>query len=84
VLEHHVVVVVKSTEKYLHVMSKLLSVASERFGAGCECHGYDPKKIEKQLAEITEERNLAVAECHRMRCEAEAARVTKPKKRRKS
>jgi len=69
--EHHVVVVVKSTEKYLDVMSGLLAAASEKFGVGCECHGYDPKKIEAELSKVVEERNLAVAECHRLRCEAE-------------
>lgn len=30
--------------------------------------------MEKDLAKVTEERNLAIAEAHRLRCELEAAR----------
>jgi len=76
--EHHVVVVVKSTDKYLDVMSRLLRSATEAFGGGCEIHGYDPQKRENELKRATEERNLAVAECHRMRLliEAETTQVS--------
>lgn len=78
--EHHIVVVVKSDAKYLDVMTTLLAAASKTFGVGCEAHGYDPKKRADELAKVVEERNLAMTECHRLRCEAEAARVALKKR----
>lgn len=75
--EHHVVIVVRSAEKYLDVMTGLAFAARTMFDS-VEAHGYDPNKIQRKLHEVTEERNLAVAECHKLRCELETVRVERP------
>ena len=69
--EHHILVVVKTSDSYLDAMCKLVAKGRDMFEQ-VEAHGLDHRKESEKTAEFVEERNLAVAECHRLRCELEA------------
>lgn len=69
--EHRVVLVVHSGLKYFEVMSALVASARELFPGPVEAFGYDLKKATAELRDVTRERNTAVQEAHRLRCELE-------------
>ena len=70
---HHVTIVVQSKLAYHETMSELVSLARTKFPGPIEAHGIDPRKLADELACVLEERNTAVVEMHKMRCEMEAA-----------
>jgi hypothetical protein len=70
--QHHTILVtVTSTLSFLDAMSTLVDVAKAKFGNACAT-GVDPKKLADETARILDERNAAMAELHKLRCEREA------------
>lgn len=69
--EHHVVVVVQTDKPYFEVMSTLVAAARDLFPGPAQARGYDPKKHEQELRDVTRERNAAISEAHRLRCRLE-------------
>jgi hypothetical protein len=67
---HHVLVIVQSDDRYIDVMTRVAAAVGTRF-TGVAAQGVDWNKEQKRLAEALDERNLAVAEAHRLRCESE-------------
>lgn len=72
--EHHVLLVIHSADTYINVLTKAVAGAAQLVDGTVEGHGVDHRKEAAKLATFVEERNLAVAECHRLRCELEAVR----------
>ena len=72
--EHHVLLVIHSADIYVNVLTKAVAGAAQLVDGTVEGHGVDHRKEAAKTAEFVEERNLAIAECHRLRCELEAPR----------
>lgn len=70
--EHHIAITVRSDKQFLDVMCETLRIVREHFGGGqASASGVDLAGLHGKLAATIEERNLAVAESHRLRLELE-------------
>ena len=68
---------VRSKVSFVDTITAIVAMANAKF-PGCEASGVDLEKLERELAVALEERNAAMSELHRVRCELEAKRVKMP------
>jgi len=68
---------VRSKVSFVDTMTAIVAMANAK-SPGCEASGVDLEKLKRELAVALEERNAAMSELHRVRCELEAKRVKMP------